>query len=117
LSNSGEFLISSFVRPTRIVRSAMSMDEMTPAGDPLLQLLMDEVSAHVRDEEDDLFHALRQACTAEALDDLGDKIRQAKSLAPPHPAAPNTPPSNKALGPGAGLVDRARDLISGRGRS
>ncbi|MPY37939.1 hemerythrin domain-containing protein, partial [Streptomyces adustus] len=31
--------------------------------------------------------------------------------------APNTPPANKLLAPGAGLVDRARDLITGRGKS
>ncbi|MDX2708433.1 hemerythrin domain-containing protein, partial [Streptomyces sp. PA03-6a] len=33
------------------------------------------------------------------------------------PAAPHTPPANKLLAPGAGLVDRARDFVSGRGRS
>ncbi|WP_225835468.1 hemerythrin domain-containing protein [Streptomyces sp. NK08204] len=86
---------------------------------PLLQQLMDEVTAHVQDEEDNLFPMLRQACSAEALDDLGDKVRRAKAMAPtrPHPAAPSTPPMNKLLAPGAGLVDRARDFVTGRGRS
>ncbi|MCV2457821.1 hemerythrin domain-containing protein, partial [Streptomyces sp. ICN988] len=43
--------------------------------------------------------------------------RQAKKTAPtrPHPSAPNTPPANKLLAPGAGMVDRARDLLTGRG--
>lgn len=57
------------------------------------------------------------ACSPEALDELGEKTRRAKKTAPtrPHPSAPDTPPGNKLLGPGVGLVDRARDLISGRG--
>lgn len=43
----------------------------------------------------------------------------AKKMAPtrPHPSAPDTPPGNKLLGPGVGLVDRARDLLTGRGKS
>ncbi|MER5550505.1 hypothetical protein ABT001_02260 [Streptomyces sp. NPDC002793] len=58
------------------------------------------------------------ACTPQVLDALGDKIRTAKKTAPtrPHPSAPDTPPGNRLLGPGAGLVDRARDLLTGRGK-
>jgi hypothetical protein len=42
----------------------------------------------------------------------------AKKMAPtrPHPAAPDTPPANKLLAPGAGLVDRLRDALTGRGK-
>jgi hemerythrin superfamily protein len=84
--------------------------------DHLVATLKLEVTAHVRDEESRLFPLLAAACTPEALKDLGDKIRAAKKAAPtrPHPSAPDTPPGNKILGPGAGLVDRARDLLTGR---
>ncbi|MFB7616855.1 hemerythrin domain-containing protein [Kitasatospora sp. NPDC056181] len=87
-----------------------------PQMSPLLQQLMDEVAAHVQDEENNLFPMLRRACTAEQLDDLGDKIRRAKTMAPtrPHPAAPT---ASKLLAPGVGLVDRARDFVTGRGKS
>ncbi|MFE6054920.1 hemerythrin domain-containing protein [Kitasatospora sp. NPDC056446] len=90
-----------------------------PRMSPLLQLLMDEVAAHVQDEENNLFPMLRRACTAEQLDDLGGKIRRAKSMAPtrPHPAAPDTPGAGKLLAPDIGLVDRARDFVTGRGKS
>ncbi|UQX04198.1 hemerythrin domain-containing protein [Streptomyces sp. RerS4] len=86
---------------------------------PLLQQLMDEVAAHVEDEESNLFPMLRRACTPQQLDDLGDKIRRAKAMAPtrPHPAAPSSPTASKLLAPGAGLVDRARDFVTGRGKS
>ncbi|RKN04318.1 hemerythrin domain-containing protein [Streptomyces radicis] len=86
--------------------------------DQLVARLMIEVREHIQDEEDHLFPMLRAACTPEALADLGDKARRAKRMAPtrPHPSAPDTPPLNKVLAPGIGLVDRARDMISGRGR-
>jgi hemerythrin superfamily protein len=105
------------------VEKLLKQLEKTDADDSqmmmLLQQLMDEVSAHVQDEENNLFPMLRQACSPEALDELGDKIRRAKAMAPtrPHPSAPDTPPANKLLAPGAGLVDRARDFVTGRGRS
>ncbi|MGW7239393.1 hemerythrin domain-containing protein [Streptomyces sp. NPDC054804] len=111
--------IADHGRVEKLLKELEKTDTEDPRMSPLLQQLMGEVSAHVRDEEDNLFPMLRQACTAEALNDLGDKIRRAKSLAPtrPHPSAPTTPPANKLLAPGAGLVDRARDLITGRGKS
>jgi hypothetical protein len=45
-------------------------------------------------------------------------VRRAKKMAPtrPHPSAPDTPPANKLLAPGTGLVDRLRDALSGRGK-
>lgn len=90
-----------------------------PQFDPLVAQLKLEVSEHVRDEKAGCSPLLVAACTTEALDELGDKVRTAKKTAPtrPHPSAPDTPPGNKLLGPGAGLVDRARDLLTSRGKS
>ncbi|MFJ6838484.1 hemerythrin domain-containing protein [Streptomyces sp. NPDC091209] len=90
-----------------------------PQFNDLVAKLKFEVAEHVRDEENRLFPLLEAACTPEALNELGDKVRSAKKTAPtrPHPSAPNTPPGNKLLGPGTGLVDRARDLLTGRGKS
>lgn len=86
--------------------------------DGLVTTIISEVTDHVRDEEDRLFPMLAEACSPEQLNDLGDKIRQAKKEAPtrPHPSAPSTPPLNTLLARGMGLVDRARDYVSGRGR-
>ncbi|MEV6793339.1 hemerythrin domain-containing protein [Streptomyces sp. NPDC051320] len=84
--------------------------------DNLVAKLKFEVADHVRDEEGRLFPMLTAACTPEMLEELGDKVRRAKQTAPtrPHPSAPSAPPANKLLAPGAGLVDRVRDLLSGR---
>ncbi|WP_037673974.1 hemerythrin domain-containing protein [Streptomyces griseus] len=86
--------------------------------DLLIAQLKSSVTEHVRDEEDRLFRLLADACPAGTLDELGDKVRAAKKTAPtrPHPAAPDTPPLNKLLAPGAGLVDRFRDMLTGRGK-
>lgn len=89
-----------------------------PQFDMLVGKLMTEIRAHIVDEENNLFPRLREACSAEMLNDLGDKVRKAKKMAPtrPHPSAPHKPPANKLLAPGAGLVDRMRDAMSGRGK-
>lgn len=86
--------------------------------DRLVGMLMSEIREHIADEEDNLFPRLSEACPADALDELGDKVRQAKKTAPtrPHPSAPDQPPMNKLMAPGAGLVDRVRDALSGRGK-
>ncbi|MEX0167876.1 hemerythrin domain-containing protein [Streptomyces sp. LMG1-1-1.1] len=106
-------------RVEKMLKQLEKMDTGDAQMSPLLQQLMNEVAAHVQDEESNLFPMLRQACTPQQLDDLGDKIRRAKAMAPtrPHPAAPSSPTASKLLAPGAGLVDRARDFVTGRGKS
>ncbi|MFD8430409.1 hemerythrin domain-containing protein [Streptomyces coelicoflavus] len=88
-----------------------------PAFEENMTRLVQAVTDHIQDEEGRLFPLLEDACSAEQLNELGEKVRQAKKTAPtrPHPSAPNTPPANKLLAPGAGMVDRARDLLTGRG--
>ncbi|MFF2432128.1 hemerythrin domain-containing protein [Streptomyces mirabilis] len=89
-----------------------------PEFDRLISRLMTEIRTHVADEEGNLFPRLRESCSAEILNELGNKVRQAKKTAPtrPHPSAPDKPPANKLLAPGIGTVDRMRDALSGRGK-
>ncbi|MFE2070427.1 hemerythrin domain-containing protein [Streptomyces sp. NPDC059467] len=111
--------IADHGRVEKLLKQLEGTDTEDPKMSPLLQQLMDEVAAHVQDEENNLFPMLRRSCSPDTLNDLGDKVRRAKSMAPtrPHPSAPDTPPANKLLAPGVGLVDRARDFITGRGKS
>jgi iron-sulfur cluster repair protein YtfE (RIC family) len=90
-----------------------------PEFDRLLAQLASEVRSHVEEEENELFPQLQHAASPEELQELGARVERAKKVAPtrPHPSAPDTPPANKVLGPGAGLVDRARDALTGRGSS
>jgi hemerythrin superfamily protein len=84
--------------------------------DDLVRELIADIRHHVEDEENDLLPKLRDACSAEQLGELSEKFQRAKSMAPtrPHPSAPDRPPANKILAPGAGLVDRLRDALTGR---
>ncbi|MFG3659187.1 hemerythrin domain-containing protein [Streptomyces sp. NPDC047706] len=110
--------IEDHARAEQIMKDLERCDAGDPEFDRLIGMLMTEIRAHLADEEENLFPALRAACPPQALDELGDKVRQAKKTAPtrPHPSAPDTPPLNKLLAPGAGLVDRVRDALSGRGK-
>jgi hemerythrin superfamily protein len=110
--------IDDHSKAERIMKDLEGCDAGDPEFDRLIGMLMSEVRTHIADEEQNLFPQLRAACSPQALDDLGDKVRMAKKMAPtrPHPSAPDKPPANKLLAPGAGLVDRMRDALSGRGK-
>jgi hemerythrin superfamily protein len=71
---------------------------------------------HAGDEETDQFPQLRAHIPADKLVELGEKVERAKMLAPtrPHPNAPHSELFHKTLGPGVGLVDRLRDMLTGR---
>ncbi|MEV2217573.1 hemerythrin domain-containing protein [Streptomyces sp. NPDC050997] len=110
--------IEDHSKAEQIMKDLESCEAGDPEFDRLIGMLMPEIRSHLADEEENLFPQLRAACPAEALDKLGDKVRMAKKVAPtrPHPSAPDTPPANKFLAPGAGLVDRLRDALTGRGK-
>jgi hemerythrin superfamily protein len=92
------------------------IDTKEPEFDELVGKLMEEIHHHVEDEEKDLLPKLRDACDAAELIKLGEKFQNAKKMAPtrPHPMAPDQPPANKILAPGAALIDRMRDALTGR---
>lgn len=93
------------------------------AEDPKLGVLMGQLKAailqHVQEEEGEAFPKFRQVTTDEERENLGTVVQGLKKIVPthPHPMAPDHPPFNALLGPGAALVDRVRDLLSGRGKS
>ncbi|MEV6291587.1 hemerythrin domain-containing protein [Streptomyces sp. NPDC051896] len=110
--------IEDHAKAERIMKDLEGLQADDARFDTLMAQLMSEIRSHVMDEEQNLFPKMEAACPADALMDLGDKVRRAKKMAPtrPHPSAPDTPPANKLLAPGAGLVDRMRDALSGRGK-
>ncbi|MGX1128959.1 hemerythrin superfamily protein [Streptomyces glaucescens] len=110
--------IEDHSKAERIMKDLEGCEADDPEFDRLMGMLMTEIRSHVADEEQNLFPLLRETCPAATLDELGDKVRQAKKMAPtrPHPAAPDKPPADKLLAPGMGLVDRMRDALTGRGK-
>ena len=106
--------IEEHAEAERLMKDLEKADASDPSFDEIAEKLIAEVRHHIEDEEKDLLPALRNAYTVEDLDDLGAKVVAAKKRAPthPHPSAPDTPPANKLLAPGAGLVDRLRDALT-----
>lgn len=62
------------------------------------------------------FEEMRAHLPQEQLEELGEKVEQAKKVAPtrPHPSAPHSELFHKTVGAGVGMVDRLRDKLTGR---
>ncbi|SCL56938.1 Hemerythrin HHE cation binding domain-containing protein [Micromonospora citrea] len=111
-----EHEISEHADAERTLKELESLDPSEPRFDEVLAHLTRTIRHHVQDEESDLFPRLRAAVAREEMVELAGRVEAAKKSAPtrPHPAAPDRPPVNKLLNPGAGLVDRMRDALTGR---
>ncbi|MCT2584452.1 hemerythrin domain-containing protein [Actinophytocola gossypii] len=85
---------------------------------PLVHDLIAQARRHVYEQEFRLFPLLLRSCPNAELVRRGEAARRSGKLAPtrPHPAAPNEGAALAVLAPGVGLVDRLRDLLSGRNR-
>jgi hemerythrin superfamily protein len=116
----GDELVDGEIADHNEVEEALKALEGIDANDAefmtVFRRMSDDVKQHVQEEEDELFPKLREHTSAEEMRELGKKIEMAKKVSPtrPHPSSPDTPPLNKILGPGVGLVDRVRDKLSGR---
>lgn len=116
----GDELVEHEIAEHSEAEEVMKEIEKTDTNDPKYGELVEEFIAdirhHIEDEESKLLPQLRDACPRERLQELSETFQRAKNLAPtrPHPLAPDRPPANRILGPGAGLVDRVRDALSGR---
>jgi hemerythrin superfamily protein len=89
-----------------------TMSPEDPRFDETMNRVIEDVTHHAKEEERDMLPKLRNALTRKDLNELGDRMKTAKKMAPtrPHPSAPNTPPGNLIAGPAAAIADRARDI-------
>lgn len=100
----------------RVMKDLEGLKPTDPRFEELLLTLMTDIRHHIQDEEANLLPRLREACSPQQLQELGDKVVSAKRSAPtrPHPTAPDKPPANRLLDAGAGMIDRMRDALTGR---
>ncbi|MGW0245477.1 hemerythrin domain-containing protein [Nocardia goodfellowii] len=72
--------------------------------------------AHIEFEQDRVWPRFAEAVSPAESEALGQKLATAKQTAPtrPHPDTPSTPGVLKTAGLGTALLDKARDLITGR---
>jgi Hemerythrin HHE cation binding domain len=75
--------------------------------------------AHIAYEEAHAWPLLRASISADEAQLLGEQITRAKKLAPtrPHPHVPPQPGAVKTAGQVAGVADRLRDAVTGRGKA
>jgi hemerythrin-like domain-containing protein len=93
------------------------LDADDPAFDDELATLMREIRHHIDEEERQMFAHMRQVIDQDELRTLGGRVEAFKKVAPtrPHPNVPNEALPRLAAGPAASLLDRMRDLATGRG--
>jgi hypothetical protein len=91
------------------------MDPKDERFEAKVTVLMESVRHHVKEEEQDMFPKGRKAMSRAALANIGERMEQAKAIAPtrPHPRAPDEPPANVFTGTVAVAVDAGRDLARG----
>lgn len=84
--------------------------------DAKVMVLIESVRHHVEEEEGEMFPKVREAIGRKELQELGQTMEKARKAAPtkPHPKAPDEPPANLVTGPGAGLIDRTKDVATGK---
>lgn len=90
------------------------MERMDPEGEEFLvafRTLRQDVLAHARHEERDEFRRLRAHLDADRRHEMANGFETLKGMAPthPHPRTPQEPAVRAAVGPIAGIFDRARD--------
>jgi len=114
-----EHEIDEHSKAERIMKELDTMSADDPQFGVLMQQLMAAIKEHVAEEENDVFPQFRTKVSPEELNKRGPPVEALKKIVPthPHPMAPDHPPFNALLAPGAALVDRARDLLTGRGKS
>jgi hemerythrin-like domain-containing protein len=101
----------------KLLKQWEGMDGDDPQFMSIYEQIRDGLLHHIDEEEEPkLFPEMQAALSQEEQENLGAKITRAKKLAPtrPHPSAPDGPPWDKVVGPPTGIMDRMRDLMSGR---
>ena len=114
----GDEAVEHDIEEHKQLEQIMKEMEDFPVGDAgflgLIGRLKDVLTDHVADEEEEQFPQLRQDIPAEQLEAMGLEVEALKKVAPtrPHPNAPNNPLFHAIVGPGVGLMDRMRDLLT-----
>jgi Hemerythrin HHE cation binding domain len=101
---------------TRTLRRLHAARADDPAYPTLVSTVADHVRRHTRRARSVIFPQLRARCTANELIRLGNRVQIAGEAAPtrPHPSAPVRPPANKLVDPALGVLDKVRDVLTGR---
>jgi hypothetical protein len=98
------------------LRRLQAVASGSPAYPRLVGAITAQVRRHASRASREILPRLRAACTENELIRLGNRVEIAQEAAPtrPHPGTPVTPPANKLVDPALGLIDKVRDVLTGR---
>jgi hemerythrin superfamily protein len=122
LSGDGAELARQGTRQEQDAKIALDrLDEADPADDEfevLVTAAIRDGRAHIAFEEERVWPRLREVLNPAGAEHLGEELMRGKDTAPtrPHPQVPPRPGVLKATGPVAAIVDRLRDIVTGRGK-
>ncbi len=122
LSGDGAELARQGTRQEQDAKIALDrLDKADPADDEfevLVTAAIRDGRAHIAFEEERVWPRLREVLNPVGAEHLGEELMRGKDTAPtrPHPQVPPRPGVLKATGPVAALVDRLRDIVTGRGK-
>jgi hemerythrin-like domain-containing protein len=117
----GEWLADEATAQEQEAKEILYRLDKLNAGDAdfesMLAMFTAAAREHIDFEENQVWPGLRTSLTAAEAEDLGGLFTEMKKAAPtrPHPNTPGTPGAQKTTGPAAGLIDKIRDAMTGRG--
>lgn len=118
----GDGLVDKAIEQEQAGKQLLQRLEDGKPGEPdYHEALQEFVSAgreHIAYEQDVVWPQVELAISREELEKIGEKLEQAKKVAPtrPHPDTPPNPIVLKTMGMVAAVVDRVRDALTGRGK-
>lgn len=123
---SSEDLVLEALEEHHVVKWILSelegMDPRHERFDAKVMVMIESVRHHIEEEEGEMFPKVRKALKPAQLRELGERMEQAKTIAPkrPHPRSPDEPPANLITGPVSAAMDagkRAVGRVVRRGRT
>lgn len=106
-------------RDTQILKLLALLETVAPNSGAFAELaaaLDADLRLHAKVCRLEIFPQLRANLSEVDLIRLGNRVEVAKEAAPtrPHPDSPTQPPWNKLTEPALGVVDKLRDVVTGR---
>ncbi|WP_067683011.1 hemerythrin domain-containing protein [Nocardia miyunensis] len=116
----GDVLADHAIEQEKTGKYLLRRLEDGPVGSPefeeALATFVPAAREHINFEQTRVWPLLRQFCSTEQLEVVGEKMAAARKLAPtrPHPKTPAHPVVQKAGGMAVAALDRVRDLVTAR---
>ncbi|MCV7378151.1 hemerythrin [Mycobacterium alsense] len=116
----GDGLVDKAIEQEQAGKQLLQRLEDGTPGEPdyhaALQEFIKAGREHIAYEQDVVWPQVELAISRDELEKIGEKLEQAKKIAPtrPHPDTPPNPAVLKTMGMAAAVVDHVRDAFTGR---